>query len=196
MLEVAYWDALGKGLGVPASTFFGGRVASEIDFMGFPQGDTPEELARHAAELAADQAVHTTAELRAVLEQEAADAVVIGSHESGGLWRLRQMAYLAEAHGIPLNRHGCIERAIATFAGLQVAACIPNLTLGNQLMNHLLAESLVCVPPELAEGRSPVPNGPGLSFELDDQAIARAREHHERQGPYAAVDPADTGELG
>jgi len=282
-LEVACWDALGKGLGVPASTFFGGRVASEIDFMGFPQGDTPEELARHAAELAAeghrviyvkvgragrddedivaavreavgpepllridaneawdvptavdsirrlqpygldwveqpvaagnvsglarvrrsvgvkiaaDQAVHTTAELRAVLEQEAADAVVIGSHESGGLWRLRQMAYLAEAHGIPLNRHGCIESAISTFAGLQVAACIPNLTLGNQLMHHLLAESLVRVPPELAAGRSPVPDEPGLGFELDDEAIARARERHVRQGPYAAVDPVDTGELG
>ena len=53
-LEVACWDALGKGLGVPASTFFGGRVRDEIDFMGFPQGDTPEELARHAAELAAE----------------------------------------------------------------------------------------------------------------------------------------------
>ncbi|MDF2751521.1 MAG: mandelate racemase/muconate lactonizing protein, partial [Gaiellaceae bacterium] len=52
-LEVACWDVLGKGLGVPASTFLGGRVRDEVDCMGFPQGDTAEELARDAAALAA-----------------------------------------------------------------------------------------------------------------------------------------------
>ena len=190
-IESACWDALGKGLGVPASTFLGGRIHDEVDFMGFPQGDTAEELAGEAAafaaegyrvvyikvgraqrddaeivgsvrdaigpdvllrvdpnegwdvptavdsirrleafdldwveqpvaagniaglarvrnsvetKIAADQAVHTTAELLAVLDQEAADAIVLGSHESGGLWRWRQMAYLAESYGIPMSR--------------------------------------------------------------------------------------------
>ena len=51
-MESACWDALGKGLGVPASTFLGGRVNDEVDFMAFPQGDTAEELARDAAALA------------------------------------------------------------------------------------------------------------------------------------------------
>ena len=53
-IESACWDALGKGLGVPASTFLGGRVHDEVDFMAFPQGDTAEELARDAAALAAE----------------------------------------------------------------------------------------------------------------------------------------------
>ena len=52
--RAACWDALGKGLGVPASTFLGGRVHDEVDFMAFPQGDTAEELAREAAALAAE----------------------------------------------------------------------------------------------------------------------------------------------
>ena len=211
-IESACWDALGKGLGVPASTFLGGRVHDEVDFMAFPQGDTAEELAGEAAafaaegyrvvyikvgrgqrddaeivgavrdaigpepllridpneawdvpgavdairrleafdldwveqpvaagnvaglarvrnsvetKIAADQAVHTTAELRAVLDEEAADAIVLGSHESGGLWRWRQMAYLAESYGIPMNRHACPESAISTFAALQVMALHP-----------------------------------------------------------------------
>lgn len=270
-LEVACWDALGKGLGVPASTFLGGRVRDEVDFMGFPQGDTAEELARDAAALAAeghrvvylkvgrahrddeeivaavreaigpepllrvdaneawdvpgavdairrleaydldwveqpvaaanvaglawvrrrvatkiaaDQAVHTTAELRAVLEAEAADAIVLGSHESGGLWRWRQLGYLAEAYGIPLNRHACVESSLSTFAALQLLACLPNLTLGNQVMHHLLAEQLVSTPLELAGGRATVPERPGLGCELDEDAVERARERYERQGPY------------
>ena len=270
-LEVACWDALGKALGVPASTFLGGRVRDDVDFMAFPQGDEAAELARHAGELAregyrvvylkvgrarrndeeivaavreavgpdpllrvdaneawdvpsavdairrletydldwveqpvaaanvaglawirrrvdtkiaADQSVFTTAELRAVLEQEAADAIVLGSHESGGIWRLRQMAYLAESYGVPVNRHACVESVISTFAALQVMACLPNLTLGNQVMHHLLAEQLVTTPLELTAARVAVPTAPGLGFELDLDAVERARERHERQGPY------------
>ena len=260
-----------EGLGVPASTFLGGRVNDEVDFMAFPQGDTAEELARDAAALAAeghrvvyikvgrgqrddaeivgavreaigpepllrvdpneawdvpgavdairrleefdldwveqpvaagnvaglawvrrsvetkiaaDQAVHTTAELRAVLEQEAADAIVLGSHESGGLWRWRQLAYLAESYGIPMNRHACVESAISTFAALQVMALLPNQTLGNQVMHHLLTEQLVTTPIEMTGGRCAVPTRAGLGFEIDLDAVERARERYERQGPY------------
>ncbi len=274
-LEVACWDALGKALGVPASTFLGGRVRDTVDVMGFPQGDTPEELARAAAELvsaghgvvyvkigrprrgdvevvgavreaigpepllradaneawdvpgavdairalgpfeldwveqpvaaddlaglahvrrsvsvkiAADQAVHTRAELRSVLEREAADAVVVGSHEAGGLWRWRQLATLAEAHGIPLNRHACVESEISTFAALQVLAAIPNLTVGNQVMHQLLAERLTTTPLEQEGGTVRVHDRPGLGFELDEDVVARARERHGRQGPYLSVE--------
>jgi muconate cycloisomerase len=270
-IESACWDALGKGLGVPASTFLGGRVNDEVDFMAFPQGDTAEELARDAAALAAeghrvvyvkvgraqrddaevvaavrdaigpepllrvdpneawdvpgavdairrleefeldwveqpvaagnvaglawvrrsveakiaaDQAVHTTAELRAVLEQEAADAIVLGSHEAGGLWRWRQLAYLAESYGIPMNRHACPESAISTFAALQVMASLPNQTLGSQVMHHLVTEQLVTTPIENRGGRVTVPTAPGLGFEIDLDAVERARERYERQGPY------------
>jgi L-alanine-DL-glutamate epimerase-like enolase superfamily enzyme len=139
---------------------------------------------RVETKIAADQAVHTTPELRAVLEQEAADVIVLGSHESGGLWRWRQMAYLAESYGLPLNRHACPESAISTFAALQLMATLPNQTIGNQVMHHLLAEQLVTTPIEIAGGRTAVPTAPGLGFEIDLDAVERARERYERQGPY------------
>ena len=274
-IEVACWDALGKALGVPASTFLGGRVRDEVDLMAFPQGDTAAELAADAGSLAAegyrvvylkvgregsddeeivaavresigaepllrldaneawdvptaidairrlepygidwveqpvaagnvtglaavrrsvgvkiaaDQAVYTASELRAVLEHEAADAVVLGHHETGGLWRLRQAAVLTDAHGVPLNRHACMESAISTFAALQAAACVPNLTLGNQVMHQLLEESLATTPLPLAGGRVAVPDRPGLGFELDLDAVGRARARHEADGPYPTVE--------
>ncbi len=279
-IEVACWDALGKGLGVPASTFLGGRVRDEVDLMAFPQGDTAAELAADAATLAAegygvvyvkvgrdgrddeeivaavrdaigpepllrvdaneawdvptaidairrlarhdvdwveqpiaagnvtglayvrrsvdvkiaaDQAVHTASELRSVLESEAADAVVLGHHETGGLWRLRQAAALADAHGLPLNRHACVESAISTFAALQAVACVPNLTVGNQVMHQLLAEPLVTTPLPLGGGRVAAPDGPGLGFELDHDAVERARARHETDGPYPTIDRRPTG---
>ena len=281
-IEAACWDALGKALGVPASTFLGGRVRDEVDFMGFAQGETPDELARHAGELAAqghrvvylkvgrapdadeaavaqvreavgdevllrvdpnevwdvptaverirslerfgldwveqpvpagdvnglayvrrsvetkiaaDQAVCTTYELLHVLEKEAADVVVLGHHESGGLWRLRELAGITNAHGLPLNRHAVMESAVSTYAALQVMCAIPNLTLGNQSMHQLLAEELVRDPLDMDGGRVRVPDGPGLGFELDLDAVARARERYAERGPYRSVERTLAGGL-
>lgn len=281
-IEAACWDALGKSLGVPASTFFGGRVRDEVDFMGFAQGETAAELAAHAGELAAqgyrvvyikvgrapeadddavaqvreaigpdvllrvdpneawdvptaveriralerhdldwveqpvaagnvnglahvrrsvdtkiaaDQAVFTREELLHVLEKEAADVIVLGHHECGGLWRMRELAGITNAHGLPFNRHANMESAVSTFAELQVMSAVPNLTLGNQSMHQLLGEGLTRETIDLSNGRVRVPDGPGLGFELDLDAVARAHERWREQGAYRSVEPTHAGGL-
>ena len=232
-IEVACWDALGRTLGVPTNVFFGGRVRDEVDFFGFVQGDTAEQLGVHARELAslghevlyvklgrtarddeecvsaireaigpdrllridpneawsvgeaverirrlepfgidwveqpvpagdvkglahvrrsvgtkiaADQAVFTTRQLLEVLREEAADVVVQGAHDAGGLLPFRQQATIAAAHGVDVNRHAFMETEVSFLANLQVASTIPNLTTGNQVMHQLLAERLVKEP--------------------------------------------------
>jgi muconate cycloisomerase len=52
-LEMALWDVMGKAAGQPVHRLLGGRVRDEVDYFGFPQGDTADELAAHAAQLAA-----------------------------------------------------------------------------------------------------------------------------------------------
>jgi L-alanine-DL-glutamate epimerase-like enolase superfamily enzyme len=271
-IEMACWDALGRTLGVPTNVFFGGRVRDEVDFFGFVQGDSPEQLARHAGELAArgfdvvyvklgrsarddeecvaairdaigperllrvdpneawdvgeaverirrletygldwveqpvpagnvkglahvrrsvgvkiaaDQAVFTTRQLLEVLREEAADVVVQGAHDAGGLLPFRQQATIAQAHGVNVNRHAFMETEVSFLANLQVAATIPNLTSGNQVMHQLLAERLVKPPlPLLENGRARVPDLPGHGFEIDLDAVAVAHERWERDGPY------------
>ena len=51
-------------------------------------------------------------------------------------------------------------------------------------MHHLLTEQLTTTPIEIAGGRAAVPTAPGLGFEIDLDAVERARERAERQGPY------------
>lgn len=273
-LEGACWDAWGKAHGEPVSALLGGRVRDEIDLMAFPQGETPDEVAAHAAELvvagarvvyckvgrpdagdeeivsavreavgseprlrvdaneawtvteateriralepygldwveqpvaaedvsglaevrrsvetriAADQAVFTIAELRHVLEKEAADVIVVGHHETGGILRLRQLAALAAEHGLEVNRHACMESALSTLTAAHAAACIPNLTLGNQAMHQLLAESPI-VGETPSVGVLFVPTEPGLGIELDPDVVERARERYEREGAYRSVE--------
>ena len=272
-MESACWDALGRALGVPTRTFFGGAVREELDVFGFLQGDDPDTLAAHARELAdheviymkvgrprdddacvaavreaigpgkrlridpneawdaatavdrirrlslydldwveqpvpahdvaglahvrrkaevkiaADQAVYTTAQLRQVLEREAADVIVQGPHDAGGLLRFRQQAFLCEAWGLRVNLHAFMQSDVSFLAHAQVASTIPNLTDGNQVMHQLLAERLTTSPAsDIAAGKVRIGDGAGHGFELDADAVAHAHERWQRDGAYATVE--------
>jgi muconate cycloisomerase len=275
-IEVACWDALGRALGVPTRTFFGGAVHEELDYFGFLQGDDPETLASHArvlaaggheviylkvgrgeerdeacvaavreaigpgrllridpneawdaatavdrirrlalydldwveqptpagdvtglahvrrsvdVKIAADQAVFTTSQLLHVLEKRAADVIVQGSHDAGGLLRFRQQAFVCDAFGLRVNRHAFMESEISFYANAQVAATIPNLTSGNQVMHQLLAERLTLgEPPSLDGGKYRLNDLPGHGFDLDRDAVARAHERWRRDGAYDTIE--------
>ena len=52
-LEMALWDLMGRAAGWPVHRFWGGLSRTAVDYFGFVQGDTAEQLARSAGELAA-----------------------------------------------------------------------------------------------------------------------------------------------
>ena len=264
-LEMALWDAIGKAVQRPVHQLLGGAVRDTIEYFGFLQGETPEELAADAAAMvadgheviyvkigrgadldvaiaravreaigdrrlrldaneawdaltanrmianlmpfrpefieqptrseslaaleqvkrstgvaiAADQLVFTPEDVYEVCRHRAADLIVLGVHETGGLLPFRNAAAVAAAAGLNVCLHGVFETGITTCASNQVAATIPNLDDGNQYMNHLLAEDLVCAPDlSLDNGRLGISTRPGLGFELDEDAVARAAERY------------------
>jgi muconate cycloisomerase len=132
--------------------------------------------------IAADQSILTFADVYEVSRRGAADLIVLGLHETGGLLGLRKAAIVAEAAGLNLCVHGVFETGITTCASNQVAATIPNLDDGNQIMSQLLAEDTVLTPAlRPNRGQLPVVDGPGLGFELDWDVVERAA------GAYAAA---------
>jgi muconate cycloisomerase len=262
-LEMALWDAAGKATDRAVHELLGGALRDEIDYFGFAQGDSAEELAEDARALAeagceviyvkvgrgealdmaiarqvraaigdkrlrldaneawdpltatrmirnlaafdieffeqptpstslaalaqvhatspvaiaADQLVFNAADVYDVCRERAADVIVLGLHETGGITGFRKAAAVAEAAGLKICVHGVYETGITTCAANQAAATIPNLDDGNQYMNHLVREDIVATPDlALRDGKLPVLSGPGLGFELDWDAVGRAAE--------------------
>jgi len=139
--------------------------------------------------IAADQAVYTTPQLERVLAADAADVVVQGPHDAGGLLPFRRQAALCEARGVDVNLHGFVQSEISFLAHAHVAATIPNLTSGNQVMHQLLAERLTTgVDVATPAGKYRLPDAPGHGFEIDDAAVARAHERFQRDGAYVNLE--------
>jgi muconate cycloisomerase len=114
--------------------------------------------------------------------RRAADVIVLGLHETCGVVRFRKAAAVAEAAAINICLHGVFETGITTCASNQVAATIPNIDDGNQIMWQLLAEDIVQSPSLTPErGSLPISDKPGLGFELNPDAVARAAEAYRSQ---------------
>jgi L-alanine-DL-glutamate epimerase-like enolase superfamily enzyme len=266
-LDMALWDLAGRATGRAVHELLGGKVRSDIQYFGFPQGHDAGELAAEAkvwaesgceviyvkvgrgdsldleiaarvraaigtkrlrldaneawdlltagrmlralapfniefieqptqsnslsalqqlravspAAIAADQLVFTPEDAYAVCRAQAADLIVLGLHETGGISRFCKAAAIAEAAGIRICLHGLYETGITTCAANHVGATLSNLDDGNQYMNHFLVEDIIERPClELQGGKLPVLPGPGLGFELNWDAVGRAEEAHRR----------------
>ena len=132
--------------------------------------------------IAADQCALTLGDVYELCRRRAADLIVIGPHESGGLLELKKTAAIAEAAGINICMHGTFETGITTCAANQILATIPNLDDGHQIMCQLLERDIVAAPNLVpTNGRLPVFEGPGLGFELDPEAVELAKQHFREQ---------------
>ena len=128
--------------------------------------------------IAADQSVFTPYDVYAACRAQAADLIVLGLHETGGLTRFVKAGRIAEAAGINICIHGLYETGITTCASQQAAAVLPNLDDGNQYMNHFLAWDIIETPDlTLNAGKLLVIDGPGLGFSLDWDAVGRTKEN-------------------
>jgi L-alanine-DL-glutamate epimerase-like enolase superfamily enzyme len=270
-LDMALWDAIGKATGRPVYQLLGGAVRDQVDYFGFVQGDTADDLARDAARLAGegctviylkagrgeaadmritaavreaiggrrlrldpngawsvaeaivmirklsvfdldwveqptppvgiaalrqvkesvdvpiavDQAAFTPEDVYEICRQRAADAIVLSTHESGGLLNFVKAAAVAAAAGVPVCLHGQSVSGITDAAQQHLGLITPNLTEGNQIMHQLLVEDLITAPDVTPrEGKLGAPGGAGLGVELDRDAVARAAELYRRDERY------------
>ena len=130
--------------------------------------DAMAEIARSTTvPIATGERLFTKWGFREVIEKRAAAILQPDVSHAGGIFEVRQIAAMAEAHYAAIAPH-CPLGPIALAACLQVDACTPNFLCQEQVN---LGEGYLKQPFSLVEGYVPVPTGPGLGIEVDEEAV-------------------------
>jgi glucarate dehydratase len=134
------------------------------------------------------------------IEQGAVGVVLSGRHYRGGLRRNRELAAVCETFGIGVSTHSNFHLGIGLAAMTHVAAVVPNLTYACDTHYPWNGQDDIVVPGvlEFVDGGVPVPTGPGLGVEPDQDAPAArhrtfleaGRERRDDTGYMRRVDPA------
>jgi L-Ala-D/L-Glu epimerase len=124
--------------------------------------------------IAVDEALHSPESARLILDNEAADILVIKPQLAGGLRAGQQIIQAAAERGVHSVITSTLEAGIGVVAALHLAAASPAVTLECGLATLcLLADDLVMNDLTVREGLLTVPISPGLGIVLDREALHR-----------------------
>jgi L-Ala-D/L-Glu epimerase len=124
--------------------------------------------------IAVDEALHSPESARLILDNEAADILVIKPQLAGGLRAGQQIIQAAAERGVHSVITSTLEAGIGVVAALHLAAASPAVMLECGLATlHLLADDLVMNDLSVRESLLTVPSGSGLGVALDREALHR-----------------------
>ena len=123
--------------------------------------------------IATGERIFTKWGFREILEKRAASILQPDLCHAGGITETRLIAGMAEAYYAAIAPHNPLG-PISLAAGIQLAAAIPNFLCQEQVT---LGEGYLKQPFRVADGYIPIPAGPGLGIELDEEALAGKIDH-------------------
>ncbi len=151
-----------------AAEFIEQPVAAE-DYEGMIQVAAASHLP-----IAADEAIHSIADIRRLIETKGALGGSFKIMKLAGLVRCLDACRLTHALGGEINLSGKLgESSIANAATLAVAAVWGQPSWGLSLTNNYLATDTVKDRIELIGGRAYSRDGPGLGVEVDERQLER-----------------------
>ncbi len=125
--------------------------------------------------IAVGERLYTRYGFREVMERHAADILQPDVGNTGGLMEVKKIAAMAEVYNMKIQPHHAGVTPVATAVALQLAACIPNLSIV-ELYPYRPAEHYAIVDhaPEHDRVGSylPIPDRPGLGVELVEARVA------------------------
>ena len=124
--------------------------------------------------IACGEAHSTLRPFRTLVEVAGVDVLQPDLGRCGGFTVASEIASLAALGGIEVVPHS-FSTDILLAASLQFSATLPGLRLVEFPVTDTAATSLVTHPIRLVDGVLPVPTGPGLGIELDEDELARRR---------------------
>ncbi|MBX3142281.1 MAG: mandelate racemase/muconate lactonizing enzyme family protein [Trueperaceae bacterium] len=157
-------------------------VGRELETLGvgFLEAPLPHEFVDGYAEVArtlaipiANDVITTRYQVLDYLKKSALDIVQPDVCRTGGITELKRISVLTDAFGVGFTPHVSIGSAIHFVASAHCAAAAPNLHQmeywfgQNPLGDAILKEPAL----GLVDGYLPVPQGPGLGIEIDEDVV-------------------------
>jgi glucarate dehydratase len=139
--------------------------------------------------IGANQSVWQPWQVPEVLARRAGDVIVTDQHQLGGLVPFRDAAAMCEVANVPVIKHAFGDLAITTIAATHVLATLASPQLGHQQYLTILEHDLLTAPVEFVDGAIPVPTGPGLGIELDQDAVRFYEEVYREHGEFEGYGP-------
>lgn len=133
--------------------------------------DKPHVLARlresTTTPISVSEYLVTRQEYLPVMQQNAADLIMIDPTWAGGITESRKIATLADTFGLPVTYHDCTG-PVTLLAGIHLAASTPNLRYQESVRAYLrvVYPDMVTEVPEVTNGSFALPTAPGLGTEL------------------------------
>ena len=136
--------------------------ADDLDGLAALRGDDRTDGPADSVPIAADESV-AVAGIDAVVDADAADAVVLKPMALGGPDRALAAALRARSAGVEPVVTTTIDAVVARTAAVHVAAAVPDVSPCGLATGSLLAEDLAPDPCPVADGAVAVPSGLGLA---------------------------------
>lgn len=129
--------------------------------------------------IATGERLHTPFEFRELFESQAADIIQVDPTHFGGLLWTKKLAGWAEAYYQLMAPHN-VGGPVSTAAALHLAASMPNFKIQEHFNDFAEAFVKDAAPglPEIKDGHFPLPPGPGLGVNLNEDVI---RAHPQRE---------------
>ena len=139
------------------------------------------EIAKYTSTpIALGERLFTRWDFKKIFEQGVVDIIQPDLSHAGGILECRKISAMAEAYDVAVAPH-CPLGPIALAACLQMDACTPNAFIqeqslgihynqGSDLLDYLADQDSFCY----ADGVVPMPKGPGLGVELNEEKIKEA----------------------
>ncbi|BBY19209.1 glucarate dehydratase [Mycolicibacterium litorale] len=140
------------------------------------------EVARQAPmPLATNMCVVAFDQLAPAVAQDSVRVVLSDHHYWGGLQRSRLLAGICDTFGLGLSMHSNSHLGISLAAMVHLAAATPNLTYACDTHWPWKTEEVVEDGVlRFVDGSVPVPTGPGLGVEIDEDRLAALHEQYLR----------------
>jgi L-alanine-DL-glutamate epimerase-like enolase superfamily enzyme len=139
------------------------------DILKMDNLDTLADFRRQSGmPISASEMLLSRADYTQVLNQKAADYVMIDPTWAGGISETARLAHLAQAYNMPSTMHDCTG-PLTLFAGVHVNAAVPGCCFQETVRAHVRSfyKDLIDVQPVIRNGHIELPTGPGIGTKLN-----------------------------